>query len=225
MLIYVVDKKDYKKYSQPELEKMKQEVKEVTNEQVIIEVKFSKNGKDFSAVDLALYQLLIRQYEDEKYIEQKDLNKIEEALKQIKGRDRETLNGVLFGKYQDIKKTDDIVEIINNHKNYMFLYMANENELGSFIVENLEEYKMPRTTFNNLESFIDFKEVARTYLHDNDIKVIQIEDLILDLSNNINDELPKKLQNRDLEARTIYDNIEKNREKYLKQEKEIEEFE
>lgn len=211
MLIYAVGKQDYEKYKQAELEKISKQVKELTDNQVGIEIKFSKEGKVFSVVDNALYQILKKQDESKIYINQKDLNRIDEALEKIECRDIETLSDVLWKKSEDIKNVDQIVEIINNHKNYMLLYMTDEEELGRFIVKNLECYQMPKETFDNLDGFIDYKEVAREYLYDNDITVVQIEDLILDISNKTDYELIKKIQDEKLDARTIYDNREKKK--------------
>lgn len=222
MLIYAVEKQDYEKYKQAELERISKKVKELTDNQVIIEVKFSKEGKDFSVVDNALYQLLRKQDKNKIYIKQEDLNRIDKALEKIECRDIETLSDVLWEKSENINNVDEIIEIINNHKNYMLLYITNEEELGRFIVKNLECYQMPKVTFDNLDDFIDYKEIAMQYLYDNNIEVVQIEDLILDISNKTDDELIKKLQEQGLEARIIYDNTE--REKNIK-EREEEEFE
>ncbi len=211
MLIYAVHKQDYEKYKQAELEKISKEVKELKDNQVCIEVKFSKESKDFSVVDNVLYQILKKQDESKIYINQKDLNRIDEALEKIECRDIETLSDVLWKKSEDIKNVDEIVEIINNHKNYMLLYITDEEELGRFIVKNLECYQMPKETLDNLDGFIDYKEVARGYLYYSNIAVVQIEDLILDISNKTDDELIKKLQDQKLDARIIYNNSEKKK--------------
>lgn len=206
MLIYAVNKQDYSKYRQSELEKISQKVKEISNNQVIVTAKFSKNGKDFSGVDTILYQLLKKQYESNNYIKQEDLNSIDKALEKIESRDLETLNSVLLEKSKNIKSIDNMVDIINQHKNYMLLYVTDEEELGRFIVKNLECYQMPQKTLDNLDSFIDYKEVARGYLYYSNITLVQIEDIILDISNMTDDELIKKLKEKQLDARTIYDN-------------------
>ena len=217
MLIYAVDKQDYKKYKQAELEKISKEVKELQDNQVAIQVKFSKKDRDFSVVDNVLYKLLKEQDKSKEYIKQEELNRIDEALKKIECRDIDTLSEVLWNKSRDTRNVDDILEIINNHKNYMFLYIANEEELGRFIVKNLECYQMPRVTLNNLDTFIDYKEVARAYLYYSNITVDQKEDIILDISNRTDDELIKKLQAQKLDSRVIYDNrkvLKENEEEF-----------
>lgn len=209
--IYAVDKKDYRKYRQPELEKMCQKVDKVTDAHVVIHVKFSKNNRDFSIVDMALYQLLIKQYETYNYIKQQDLELIEQELEKIEKRDIETLSEVLWWKSADFKNVKEIIETIKNHKNYMLIYIADEKDLGDFIVGNIEQYKIPPKILNEVKEYLDFEGIAEKYLYDSYLKVVKTHDLLLDISNNPSDELIEKLQELKIDARTVFDNLEKNK--------------
>ena len=209
--IYVVDKKDYRKYRQPELEKMCYKVNKVTDAHVVIHVKFSKDSKDFARVDMALYQLLIKQYDNYNYIKQTDLELIEQELEKVEKRDVETLGEILWWESANFKNIKEIVETIKNHKNYMLLYIADEKDLGDFIVGNIEQYKIPSNILKEVRDYLDFKGIAEKYLYDSYIKVVKTQDLLLDISKNPSDELIEKLQDLKIDSRTVFDNLEKNK--------------
>lgn len=212
--IYIVDKKDYGQYTQQELDKMSQEVTEVADNQVVVKAEFSKNEMDFSSVDDVVHLLLMEQYEKRSFIIQEDLNEINKVLDKIEKRDIETLDEILFAKRQKIKNINEIIEIIKNHKNYMLLYMENKKELGEFIVRNIEDYKIPIETLHNIEDYIDYKGIAEEYLYDNYIEnICSVKSLILDISNDKENELVRKLQMKKIDARTIYDIKERNTNK------------
>lgn len=221
--IYVVDKKDYRKYRQPELEKMCYKVDKVTDSHAVIHVKFSKDNIDFSRVDMALYQLLIKQYESYNYIKQQDLELIEQELEKVEKRDEETLNEVLWWECANFKNVKEIVETIKNRKNYMLLYIADEKDLGDFIVENVEQYKISLNVLNEIREYIDFKGIAERYLYDSYIKVVKTHDLLLDISNNPSDVLIEKLQELKIDSRTVFDILEKNKKISQSNKKENEE--
>lgn len=211
MKIYVVEKKDYFKYKQKDLEKIAQEVEEVQDGEVAIKVEFSKKGMDFSSVDYLVYILLKEQYQRQNFIIQEDLNKVNKALDKIEKRDIKTLDEVLYSKRYKVNNINEIIEIINNHKNYMLLYIADEEELGEFIVRNIKDYKIPIEIFHNLEDYIDYKGIAKHYSYENYIDIIYgIDSLILDISNDRDNELVKQLKIRKRDARTIYDTIISN---------------
>lgn len=223
--IYIVDKKDYGQYTQQELDKMSQEVTEVAevaDNQVVVKAEFSKNGMDFSSVDDVVHLLLMEQYEKRSFIIQEDLNNINKVLDKIEKRDIETLDEILFAKRQKIKSINEIIEIIKNHKNYMLLYMKNEKELGEFIVRNIEDYKISIETLHNIEDYIDYKGIAEEYLYDNYIEnICSVKSLILDISNDKENELVRKLQMKKIDARTIYDIKERNTNKKFEEVKNL----
>ena len=104
----------------------------------------------------------------------------------------------------------------------MLLYMKNEKELGEFIVRNIEDYKISIETLHNIEDYIDYKGIAEEYLYDNYIEnICSVKSLILDISNDKENELVRKLQMKKIDARTIYDIKERNTNKKFEEVKNL----
>lgn len=202
MRVYAVNKDDFIKYRTTILESMQRIAASVSYDQVITQVKFSTEDKDFSVVDSALLGILRKQYDTKEYITQNDLDEMETELNKIEENEVETLSEVLWAK-GNFDSVEDIINVIKNIDNYMMLYLADEESLGYFIVKNLDIYKMPQSTLDNIAMHLNFKDIAKEYLFTRNIEIIQIEDIVLDISKNKEDELIQRLIENKIDSRTI----------------------
>ena len=107
------------------------------------------------------------------------------------------------------KNIEDIMQFIKHQNEYILIYMDNE-ELGRFIVNNIETYKIPIEVLNQIEEYIDFKGIAQKYINDYQVGAIELYNGLMLLKNR-DDDLILKLKERGLDSRTIYEKIENNR--------------
>ena len=186
------------------------ETEKVLEDQIIMSVDFSNDDKDFWGVNNAVNELLLKQsYVNRKYIKQDDIETIDIILKNINSKDIETLNYAIDKMSTKFKNIEDIMQFIKHQNEYILIYMDNE-ELGRFIVNNIETYKIPIEVLNQIEEYIDFKGIAQKYINDYQVGAIELYNGLMLLKNR-DDDLILKLKERGLDSRTIYEKIENNR--------------
>ncbi len=190
-----------------------------------MQVSFSDPKKLFGMIEYRVNDIIERDCDYDGYIEEvKELVALEEALKSIEPADKETLENVLLsGKIND-DSISDIVDIVKNQKKYMLLNLNNEEDLAMFMLKNLKKYKMPSVTIDLLYDKKALKEIANKYLKFANIEVIHRNNLLIDISKACDDELIKKIEEKKMDARSIYKE-EKNKKVNMQPNNNEEEFE
>ena len=190
-----------------------------------MQVSFSDPKKLFRMVEYRVNDIVERNCKLDGYIEEiKELVALEEALKSVEPVDKETLENVLLSGEINDNSISDIVDIVKNQKKYMLLNLNNEEELAMFMLKNLKKYEMPTVTINLLYDKKALKEITNKYLKFANIKIIHRNNLIIDISETKDDELIKKIEEKKIDARSIYKK-EKNKKIDMKFNNNEEEFE
>lgn len=189
-----------------------------------MQVSFSDSKKLFSMVENRVNDIIERDCRFDGYIEEiKELVALEKALKSIEPVDKETLENVLLSGEINDDSISDIVKIVKNQKKYMLLSLNNEEEVAMFMLKNLEKYKMPTVTIELLYDKEALREITNEYLKFANIKIIHRNKIIIDTSNATDNELIRKIEEKKIDARSIYK--EENNKKINIQKNNEEEFE
>lgn len=189
-----------------------------------MQVSFSDSKKLFSMVENRVNDIIERDCRFDGYIEEiKELVALEKALKSIETVDKETLENVLLSGEINDDSISDIVKIVKNQKKYMLLSLNNEEEVAMFMLKNLEKYKMPTVTIELLYDKEALREITNEYLKFANIKIIHRNKIIIDTSNATDNELIRKIEEKKIDARSIYK--EENNKKINIQKNNEEEFE